>query len=139
MSGVYTSLAAPPEPATGAPPGVADAGAVGAMPRYAREDHTHAGKARKAIVTTAADGTYTWTYPVPFGAGVVPIISGTAVTAAGVSDLVNVQIEGTPTNTQAKIRVTRAGVTVAALLGLTILSIPASPGATVVHLLALEP
>lgn len=90
-------------------------------------------------VTTASTGLYTWTYPVAFGVGVVPIIECVAEgpdPQAGVT--VNAQVEGTPTNTAAKIRVTRTASTVVALIGLTILSISTSI-ATVVHLTARAP
>lgn len=140
MSDVYSTTASPPQPAQAAPPGVADASAMGTMTQqYALANHTHASKARKIIATTAADGTYTWDYEAPFDAGITPIVVGVAVTAVGVTDVINLQVEGTPTNTQAKIRVNRTQRSAVALLGLTILSVPSSPGATVVHLIALAP
>ncbi len=129
-----------PTPATSAPPSVADASAKGTQDTvYALANHTHASKARKARMTSAADGSLTWTFNPPFTAGVTPIISAIAETATGVTDVVNVQIEGTPTATSANLRVTRTVRSVASLLGLTILSVPSSPGATVVHAIALEP
>lgn len=90
-------------------------------------------------VTTASTGLYTWTYPVAFANGVVPIIECVAEgpdPQGGVT--VNAQVEGTPTNTAAKIRVTRTASTVVALIGLTILSISTSV-ATAVHLTARAP
>lgn len=90
-------------------------------------------------VTTASTGLYTWTYPVAFANGVVPIIECAAEgpdPQGGVT--VNAQVEGTPTNTAAKIRITRTASTVVALIGLTILSISTSV-ATVVHLTARAP
>lgn len=128
-----------PDPATAMPPGVADSGALGTVQRYALENHTHASKARKVRVQTAADGTLTWTYSTPFAAGVVPIVVAVAEAANGVTDVINVQVVDTPTNTQCKLLVNRTQRSVASLLGLTILSVPASVGVTWVHAVALEP
>lgn len=129
-----------PKPATSMPPGVSDVGALGTVPqRFAMENHTHASKARKDRLQCAADGTLTWTYSTPFTNGVVPRIVAVAETTSGVTDVINVQVEGTPTNTQAVLRVTRTNRSTVALLGLTILSLPAQPGVTWVHCVALEP
>lgn len=129
-----------PTPATSAPPSVADASAKGTGDGvYALSNHTHASKARKARMTSAADGSVVWTFSPPFTNGVTPIISAIAETGVGVTDVINVQIEGTPTSTSANLRVTRTSRSTVALLGLTILSLPFSPGATVVHAIALEP
>lgn len=94
---------------------------------------------QRQTLTTASDGTVTWTYPVPYGAGVVPWVGATAQATQGSTDVINVQLDGAPTNTQAKFRVTRTQITVAALLGLNILSVPASPGATVIKVSATDP
>lgn len=129
-----------PTPATSAPPSVADSSAKGTQDTvYALANHTHASKVRKARMTSNADGSLTWTYSTPFANGVTPIIAAVAETATGVTDVINVQVEGTPTATSANLRVTRTVRSVASLLGLTILSVPASPGATIVHAVALEP
>jgi len=128
-----------PQPATAMPPGVSDSGSVGTSQKYALENHTHASKARKIRVQTAADGTVTWTYSTPFAAGVVPIVVAVAEVATGVTDVVNVQVVDTPTNTSCKLLVNRANRSVASLLGLTVLSLPAQPGVTWVHAVALEP
>lgn len=129
-----------PTAATTAPPSVADSSALGTQNTvYALANHTHASKARKSRMTSAADGSLVWTFNPPFTSGVTPIISAIAETASGVTDVINVQIEGTPTATSATLRVTRTNRSTVALLGLTILSLPTSPGATVVHAIALEP
>lgn len=139
-SGDFATKADIPTAATDTPPAVSDTGAQGVETMvYAKADHTHASKARKARMTSAADGTITWTFSTPFPAGVVPRCYGQAVTAVGVTDVVNVQTEGEPTNTGVKMRVNRTNKTAVSLLGLTILSVPSSPGATTVDLLALEP
>lgn len=128
-----------PKPATAMPPGVADNGAKGTDSRYALADHTHASKARKARVQSAADGTITWVYSTPFDGGVVPRVVAVAEVPAGTTDVVNVQVVGTPTNTQCQLLVNRTNRSVVALLNLTILSLPTQPGATWVHAVALEP
>lgn len=129
-----------PMPATTMPPGVSDTGAVGTIQRYALENHTHASKARKAIQAVASNVlTYTWVYPVPFAAGVVPICNGIAQTASGVTDLVNVQIEGTPTNTQCVFRIARYSRSFLSLLGLDVLSFNTGSIPVSLHMTALEP
>lgn len=125
-----------PAPASSDPAPIAVSPVVGGQTPYARADHVHPSKTRRARLQTAVNGTLTWTYPTPFDAGVVPQIMAIAETAVGVTDVINVQVEGTPTNTQAVIRVTRTNQTVVALLGLTILSVPTNVGATWVNLSA---
>jgi len=94
--------------------------------------------AQKVRVQTAADGTYTWVYPTPFATGNIPKIFVVAEGGAGVTDVINAQTDGPPTATQCKIRVTRTQQSAVALLGLTILSVPASVGATWVSIVALQ-
>lgn len=131
-------VASIPAPASVDPAPIATMPVVGAASPYARADHVHPSTLRKARLQTATNGTLTWTFDVPFPAGTVPRINAIAETAVGNTDVVNVQVEGTPTATQAVLRVTRTNQTVVALLGLTILSIPASVGATWVHLSAAQ-
>jgi hypothetical protein len=139
MANTWSTSPEVPQPASSMPPGVSDSGNRGSITRYALEDHTHASKARKERMQCAADGTLTWVYSTPFGAGVVPRISAIAEVASGVTDVVNVQVVDTPTNTQCKLLVNRTNRSTVALIGLTILSLPAQPGVTWVHCLALEP
>lgn len=89
---------------------------------------------RRARITTAYDGTYTWTYPTAFASGVVPIVG---ITAEGTSTT-NYQhtIVGTPTNTSVSIKVTP--VSDVTLLGIHILGIQTT-SATVVHITAIAP
>lgn len=128
-----------PTAATSAPPAVTDAGALGTQTTvFALANHTHASKARRIIATTAADGSYTFNYSaMPFSSA--PVCAAVAEVASGVTDVVNVQIVGTPTTTSASFLVNRANRSVAALLSLTILSIPAQPGATKIHAICIEP
>jgi hypothetical protein len=107
--------------------------------KYAREDHTHASKARKQIVTMgSAASTYTWTYPTAFGTGVAPVVSAIVQVGAGNQDLFNVQIVGTPTNTQCTFQINRVSAGLLSLL-LGALSINPTPVAATLHMIALEP
>lgn len=94
--------------------------------------------AQKIRVQTATDGTYTWVYPTPFAVGNIPKIFVVAEGGVGVTDVINAQTDGAPTNVQCKIRVTRTQASVVALIGLTILSVPATVGATWVSIVALQ-
>lgn len=101
-------------------------------------DHTHASKARKARVSVAAVTSYAWTYPTPFGAGVVPIVNGIAEVLAGNTDLINVQILGTPTNTGCVFQIARYSQNVIALVT-GALALNATPFTGALHLTAFEP
>lgn len=136
-----TALAASiPAPASAAPPSVSDSGALGGMTgQFARADHTHASKARKQIITMpSASATYTWVYPMAFGSGVVPIVSAIVQVPSGATDLYNVQIVGTPTNTQCTFQINRVSQGLLALLT-GALSINPAPIAATLHMIALEP
>lgn len=129
-----------PTAATSAPPSVADSSSLGTQNTvFALANHTHASKARKVRMSSAADGSLVWTFNPPFTNGVTPIIAAIAETASGVTDVINVQVEGVPTSTSATLRVTRTNRSTVALIGLTVLSLPTAPGVTVVHAIALEP
>lgn len=129
-----------PTPSNVTPPGVTDSGAIGTQTTmFALANHTHASKARKQIITMgSAASTYTWTYPTPFASGTVPIVSGIVQVPAGNADLFNVQVLGTPTNTQCTFQINRVS---AGLLGLLLgaLSINPTPIAATLHMIALEP
>lgn len=137
--GVVSNPAEVPGPATQMPPGVTDSGAVGTVQRYALENHTHASKARKQIVTMgSAASTYTWTYPTAFGVGVTPIVSAIVQVASGNQDLFNVQVQGAPSNTQCTFQINRvSGGLLALLLGA--LALNPTPVAATLHMIALEP
>lgn len=137
--GFVSSIANIPQPATTMPPGVSDNGSIGNSPRYALENHTHASKARKQIVSMgSAASTYTWVYPTPFASGVVPVCSAIVQVAAGNQDLFNVQLSGPPTNTQCTFQINRVSTGLLSLLT-GALSINPAPVAATLHLLALEP
>jgi len=140
MADVDAVSAAIPVPGTTAPPAVADNSAEGAVSlRYAREDHTHASKARKQIKTQgSAAATYTWVYPVPFASGVIPVVSAIVQVAAGTTDLFNVQVMGAPTNTQCTFQINRVSAGLLALL-LGALSLNSTPVINTLHMTALEP
>jgi hypothetical protein len=128
-----------PSASTTIPPCIADNGSAGTAGTmlFAPFNHTHCSKVRRTIVTSAADGSYTWTFSPVFNNP--PVCAATAEVAAGVTDVVNVQIVGTPTTTTAQFLVNRTNRSVVALIGLTILSVPTSPGATRIHLACIEP
>lgn len=139
MSGFYTPPPVVPAPATAMPPGVSDNGSKGSVPRYALEDHTHASKARKSRITmSSAATTYVWTYPTPFNAGVVPVVNGIVQVPSGNTDLFNVQVMGTPSNTQCTFQINRVSSGLLSVL-LGALSINPTPIAATLHLIALEP
>ncbi len=127
-----------PRPATIMPPGVDDLGNVGTDLTYSLANHTHASKARKTIVSIGAVSTYTWTYPVAFPAGVVPICNGIAQIAAGTTDLFNVQLVGVPSNTKCTFQINRVSTGLLAALG-GALSVNPTAVPITLHLLALEP
>lgn len=107
--------------------------------RYAMENHTHASKVRKQIVTMpSAASSYTWTYPTAFGAGVVPAVCAIVQVSAGNQDLFNVQVVGSPTNTQCTFQINRVSAGLLSLL-LGALSINPTPVAATLHMFALEP
>lgn len=88
-----------------------------------------------AQLTTDSAGSVTWNYSA-FGFTSAPVVEGTAQATAGTTDVVNVQLDGAPTSTQAKFKVTRTQQAVVALIGLTILSVPSTVGVTVIHAIA---
>lgn len=128
-----------PQPATSMPPGVSDTGRQGTSARYALEDHTHASKARKQIITmSSAAATYAWTFPTPVGAGVVPIVSAIVQVPSGTTDLFNVQVMGAPTATGCTFQINRVSTGLLSLLT-GALSINPTPIAATLHMIALEP
>lgn len=128
-----------PQPSTIPPPSVADTGAAGTMTmQYALANHTHASKARKGRVLVPVSGIFDVTFGVPFTAGVAPLCAVTAETTAGDTNVVNAQIDGVTTATGLRIRITRTQITVASLLGLSVLSVPTQI-ATYAHYICIEP
>jgi len=129
-----------PQASNTTPPSVADASALGAMAQeFARADHTHASKVRKQIRTMpSASTTYTWVYPTAFAAGVFPIVTAIVQVASGTTDLFNVQVVGTPSNTQCTFQINRVSAGLLAVL-LGALSLNPTPVAATLHMFALEP
>lgn len=129
-----------PTMAAALPPGVADVSAVGANTnQFTGPAHTHASKARKQRLTGVNTATYTWTYPAPFGAGVVPICNAIVEDPANsASDSYNVQIVGAPTASQVVFRIIRQ---TSGLFGLLLgaIGFNSTPGNVNIHALALEP
>lgn len=135
------NASAVPTATSNMPMGIADVAAQGSdAMKFEPAGHVHPSKARKAIATVNTNvGTYTWTYPTAFGSGVVPRCSAIAQTSTGVLDLVNVQIEGDPTNTQCVFRIARYSRSFLSLLGLDILSFNTGAISVKLHMLAFEP
>lgn len=103
-------VAVMPIPATSAPPPVAIDGAAGSTTPYARSDHTHESRlqARRIQVTPDANGRYVYIFPKPYAAGIVPIVAVTAETASGLTYRNDASLmEGTTTNTQTTILITK--------------------------------
>lgn len=128
-----------PTPGTGSPTAVVDSntGSAGAAGMYAPFMHTHPSKARKGRVLVPATGFTDVTFSAAFTTG-SPLCSVTAETTSGDTNVVNAQIDGQPTMTGMRIRITRTAITVASLLGLSILSVPTQQ-ATYAHFICIEP
>jgi hypothetical protein len=136
VSAIYAAI---PTPATTPPPAVEVASVKGSdTTQYATANHTHASKTRRMISAIPAASTYTWTYPTPFAPGVVPMINGIAQVGVGNTDLYNIQVMGTPTNTSCVFQINRVS---AGLLGILLgaLSINPTPAAITLHMWAVEP
>lgn len=129
-----------PQPAASAPPSVADSSNLGnTMQNYALANHTHASKVRKERRTGVATATFAWTYPSPFTAGAIPIISAIVEDPSNSSsDSYNVQVVGTPTATGCQLRIIRSSTGLLSLLT-GALSLNPTPGNVNLHLIALEP
>ncbi|WP_298967744.1 hypothetical protein [uncultured Methylobacterium sp.] len=124
-----------PQPASATPPPVALDGTKGAMPagtppRYALENHTHASRVQRTVVTTAADGTFTWVFARPIvcpsgkpppvsymvedaGSPVVVQVTGRTFTADAAA--------GTDTHTAVTVKAQRSRTLPATLLSLAAL------------------
>lgn len=81
--------------------------------------------------TTSASGSYTWTYPAALPS--IPAISVAVQSAT--ADIFDVKIVSAST-TACTVQLGRTQAVTVALLGLTILSVPASVGAQTVHITA---
>ncbi len=129
----------PMQPADVTPPALSDMGSVGSNLRYAREDHTHASKVRRAVVAVGSSvGTYVWNFANPFAPGTTPVCQAIAQTARGVTDLINVQIDGAPTNSSMTVRITRYSQTFLSLLGINILGFNSGSIPITLHMTAAE-
>lgn len=84
--------------------------------------------------TTNATGAYTFTFPTAFAA--IPRISADVQSAT--TDIFDVKVTAVST-TACSVQIGRTQASVVALLGLTILSVPASVGAQTVHIIAIAP
>lgn len=139
-----------PVPAQATPPATALDSKVGASPRFALEDHTHAARVQRTVVTTAMDGTYKWNFarPIACPAGKLPPISymvddtGTPV----VVQVIAREFTGdgtTDTHTSVTVKAQRARTLPATILALSSLVsfdiFGATVGQTKVNLFAADP
>lgn len=144
------ALAVVPVASGATPPATALDGNKGTSSDYARADHTHAARVQRTVLTTANDGTLTWTYarPIVCAAGKVPPISfmventGTPVTVQITSRAMTT--DGTnDTHTAVSIKAQRSRMLPATLLSITALIsfdvFGATAGATKVNLWAADP
>jgi hypothetical protein len=88
--------------------------------------------------TTAIDGTYTWVFPTPFPAGVIPVISVDPEAPGGAIRPYQAHIKGVPTNTSVTVQVFRIKLITPLGLG-TGLEVFEAPGATAAHIIARQP
>lgn len=147
QSAIQSSM---PAAATATPPETALDSVTGSAVQYARADHTHAARVQRTVLTTAADGTATWTFARPIvvasgklppitymvedtGSPVVVQITGRTFTSAG----------GQDAHTAVTVKAQRSRTLPATILALTALvsyDIFGVAGATVrVNLFAADP
>lgn len=88
------------------------------------------GVTANAQLTTNAAGVAVWTYPA--ACNTASKFWAQPIAASG-STLVNVQNTGVPTGTTQTFQVNLTNFSTVALIGLTILSVPASPGVTTIN------
>lgn len=88
---------------------------------------------QRAKATTDSGGAYTWTFPVPYGVGVTPIVQLTA--EDGTAARIDYKVTAT-SNTSASIQVNKATTT--NLLGVVVLE-STSTGAVSINLMAMTP
>jgi len=122
-----------PQPATTAPPAVQVDSAKGDVPRYALENHTHESRlqARRLQLAFDANGEAIYVFPKEYPVGVVPIVQVTVENTRAATYRYDATIlEGSVTNKQATIVLTRTPRTLTvSLLGavLNVFTNPAVP------------
>jgi len=139
--------AAVPQPATTAPPAVADASAAGVAAPYARADHTHLSSVQgQRVAFNFVNGVATWVFPIPYAAGIVPVVETTVETPEGAAYEYDAKIiAGSVTNTQCKVSLSRREISTTlpalatALLGLVIPMFTRPTVSAVVHCWARKP
>ncbi len=89
----------------------------------------------RAIITTASDGTYTWTFPTACSSTAIVSVTPQNNTSA---EVINHKVTAV-SSTSVSIALSRAVLTLNGLLGITIPVIQTSPGAQSVHLIAVCP
>lgn len=99
---------------------------------------TVAEEQRTIVTVSGSAGRATWTYPVAYGSGVVPVIQAIAVKPSGSTSSYNTQIYTDPTNTSVTIEVQVVPNTITGILGLIGIITPA-PAGTKIHIIAKAP
>lgn len=120
--------------------GSATASAAGSMSAADKAKLDTIAEEQRTITTVGSNGRVTWTYPVAYGSGVVPVIQANCVKPTSSTAAYNVQIYGDPTNTSVTIEVTQVpqNGTIGVLGSLLSLVSPA-PSGTKVHIVAKAP
>jgi hypothetical protein len=93
-----------------------------------------------SIPTGSATGRVTWTFPIPYAAGIVPIIQALPVKPTNVTNAsYNVQLYGDPTNTSVTIEANAIASTQNVVLGVNLAVYTPVPVGTKVHIVAFLP
>ena len=93
---------------------------------------------RAVVLVAGALGRATWTFPVPFGSGVVPIVEVVAIKPSGATVSYNAAVYGDPTNTSVTVEATVINPTILGILGSILVAAPA-PAGTKLHITAFTP
>lgn len=127
-------LSAMPQPAQSAPPAVQANSDKGTGARYALENHTHESRlqARRVQLTFNASGEALYTFPLPYPAGIVPIVSTTAENLTSNSYRYDATVkEAATSNTSATIVLTKTPRTLTVSLLGAVLNLFTNPADTV--------
>jgi hypothetical protein len=102
---------------------------------------TWRGPFQQAILTIPAGGTgrVTWTYPIPYAAGVIPVIEALAIRPTSSNLVYNVQTYGDPTNTSVVFEVNTINPTQGVIIGALLNITQPAPTGSKVHVTARVP
>jgi hypothetical protein len=114
---ISTLTAKIPTPATTVPPGATAAGAAGTSNQYVPIDALAVSKIRAGVVTTASDGTWTFTMS-PAMAGTAPTVLETPIATSTMPIVCN--LTATPTSTTATGKCWQSQALTVSVLGATL-------------------